>query len=74
MPREDRLRDRSRRARRRQRCDDDVAEFGLDAVQALEPTARGLPMSPAGPERRSFDYMRHGTIDLFAALNRQPER
>ncbi len=21
------------------------------------------------PERRSFDYVRHGTIDLFAALN-----
>jgi transposase len=28
-----------------------------------------LPMIPGVPERRSFDYDRHGTIDLFAALN-----
>ena len=28
-----------------------------------------LPMIPGTPERRSFDYVRHGTIDLFAALN-----
>ena len=26
-------------------------------------------MMPGVPERRSFDYVRHGTIDLFAALN-----
>ena len=26
-------------------------------------------MMPGVPERRSFDYERHGTIDLFAALN-----
>lgn len=28
-----------------------------------------LPMMPGLPERRSFDYTRHGTVDLFAALN-----
>jgi transposase len=28
-----------------------------------------LPMLPGVPERRSFDYERHGTIDLLAALN-----
>ena len=28
-----------------------------------------LPMIPGVPERRSHDYVRHGTIDLFAALN-----
>jgi transposase len=28
-----------------------------------------LPMIPGVPERRSFDYVQHGTIDLFAALN-----
>jgi len=28
-----------------------------------------LPMIPGVPERRSFDYVRHGTVDLFAALN-----
>ncbi|MFE5119394.1 IS630 family transposase [Streptomyces sp. NPDC056669] len=26
-------------------------------------------MVPGTPERQSFDYVRHGTIDLFAALN-----
>jgi transposase len=38
-------------------------------IQALERTAPVLPMVPGVPERRSFDYTRHGTIDLFAALN-----
>jgi transposase len=38
-------------------------------IQALERTAPVLPMLPGVPERRSFDYDRHGTIDLFAALN-----
>jgi transposase len=38
-------------------------------IQALERTAPMLPMLPGVPERRSFDYTRHGTIDLFAALN-----
>jgi len=37
--------------------------------QALERTAPVLPMIPGVPERRSHDYIRHGTIDLFAALN-----
>lgn len=26
-------------------------------------------MIPGTPERRSHDYLRHGTIDLLAALN-----
>lgn len=38
-------------------------------IQALERTAPVLPMLPGVPERRSHDYRRHGTIDLFAALN-----
>ncbi len=38
-------------------------------IQALERTAPVLPMMPGVPERRSFDYERHGTVDLFAALN-----
>ncbi len=37
--------------------------------QALERTAPVLPMVPGTPERRSHDYERHGTVDLFAALN-----
>ena len=36
---------------------------------ALERTAPVLPMLPGAPERRSFDYVRHGTTDLFAALD-----
>jgi transposase len=38
-------------------------------IQALQRTAPVLPMMPGVPERRSFDYERHGTVDLFAALN-----
>src|SRR5207247_11257562 len=38
-------------------------------IQALARTAPVLPMLPGTPERRSHDYVRHGTIDLFAALN-----
>jgi transposase len=38
-------------------------------IQALERTAPVLPMRPAEPERMSHDYKRHGTTDLFAALN-----
>ena len=49
-----------------------AAVFAVDEkpqIQALERTAPVLPMIPGTPERRSFDYTRHGTIDLFAALN-----
>ena len=38
-------------------------------IQALERTAPVLPMMPGVPGRRSFDYARHGTTGLFAALN-----
>ena len=38
-------------------------------IQALERTAPVLPMIPGTPERRSFDYVRHGTVDLFAAID-----
>jgi transposase len=49
-----------------------AAVFSVDEkphIQALERTAPVLPMLPGVPERRSFDYVRHGTIDLLAALN-----
>jgi len=39
------------------------------AVQALDRTQPVLPLLPGTPERRSHDYKRHGTIDLYAALN-----
>jgi hypothetical protein len=32
-------------------------------IQALERTAPVLPMPPGVPERRGFDYTRHGTTD-----------
>ena len=38
-------------------------------IQAVEGTAPVLPMRPGQSERRSHDYRRHGTTDLFAALD-----
>ena len=38
-------------------------------IQALERAQPVLPMSLGQPERRTPDYVRHGTIDLFAALD-----
>jgi transposase len=49
-----------------------AAVFAVDEkpqIQALQRTAPVLPMIPGVPERRSHDYVRHGTVDLFAALN-----
>jgi transposase len=37
-------------------------------IQALDRTQKMLPMQPGLPERRSHDYVRHGTTTLFAAL------
>src|SRR3954451_159777 len=38
-------------------------------IQALERTARPLPVRPGSPARRTSDYVRHGTTTLFAALD-----
>ena len=38
-------------------------------VQALDRCQPVLPMMPGMPERRTHDYVRHGTIDLFAAFD-----
>jgi transposase len=38
-------------------------------IQALDRTAPVLPMQPHLIERRSHDYVRHGTSTLFAALD-----
>jgi transposase len=38
-------------------------------VQALDRTAPLLPMRPGQIERRTHDYVRHGTTSLFAALD-----
>jgi transposase len=39
------------------------------SIQALERTAAVLPMRPGQVERHTHDYVRHGTTDLFAALD-----
>jgi len=49
-----------------------AACFAVDEkpqIQALNRTAPILPMLPTTPARQSHDYVRNGTIDLFAALN-----
>src|SRR5262249_20810033 len=38
-------------------------------IQALDRTQPLLPMRPGQVERRTHDYVRHGTTSLFAALN-----
>jgi transposase len=38
-------------------------------VQALDRTQPIFPMLPGVPSRRTHDYRRHGTIDLYAALD-----
>jgi hypothetical protein len=38
-------------------------------IQALDRTQPMLPLASGIPERRTHDYMRHGTTTLFAALD-----
>ena len=38
-------------------------------VQALARSQPAFPMMPGMPERRTHDYLRHGTTSLFAAFN-----
>jgi transposase len=44
-------------------CVDEKAQ-----IQALERTQPVRPLAPGRPERRTHDYVRHGTTTLFAAL------
>jgi transposase len=37
-------------------------------IQALDRTQKTLPMQPGKAEKRTHDYVRHGTTTLFAAL------
>jgi len=46
--------------------------FSVDekpGIQALERAQPVLPMDIGMPERQTHNYIRHGTLDLFAALN-----
>ena len=48
--------------------------FSVDektAIQALDRTVPVLPMSPGRAERHGFEYYRHGTRSLIAALDTQ---
>jgi transposase len=38
-------------------------------IQALDRSQPAFPMLPGTPERRAWDYIRHGTTSLFAALD-----
>jgi len=39
------------------------------AIQALDRLDRRLPLSPGRAEKHGFEYYRHGTLSLYAALN-----
>ena len=43
-------------------------------IQALDRTRPLLPMRPGQAERRTHDYIRHGTTSLFAALEAETGR
>lgn len=49
-----------------------AAVFAVDektAIQALDRLVPVLPLSPGRAERHGFEYYRHGTLSLFAALD-----
>ena len=51
---------------------DHALVLSLDAktqLQALERSQPLLPLRPGAVARHTHDYLRHGTLDLFAALN-----
>src|SRR3990170_5010686 len=53
---------------------DHAAVFAVDektAIQALDRLDPVLPLSPGRAERHGFEYYRHGTLSLLAALNTQ---
>src|SRR5918995_1676722 len=51
---------------------DHAAVFAVDektAIQALDRLDPVLPLSPGRAERHGFEYYRHGTLSLYAALD-----
>lgn len=53
---------------------ENAAVFCVDeksAIQALDRLDKRLPLSPGRAERHGFEYYRHGTLSLYAALNPQ---
>jgi len=56
---------------------DHAAVFAVDektAIQALDRLDPVLPLSPGRAERHGFEYYRHGTLSLLAALDTQSAR
>jgi len=54
-----------------------AAVFCVDektAIQALDRLDPVLPLSPGRAERHGFEYYRHGTLSLYAALDTKPGR
>ena len=54
-----------------------AAVFCVDektAIQALDRMDPVLPLSPGRAERHGFEYYRHGTLSLYAALNTKTRR
>src|SRR6516165_6304576 len=49
-----------------QRCSASTLKSAIQALDRLDPV---LPLSPGRAERHGFEYYRHGTLSLFAALN-----
>ena len=51
---------------------DNAVVFSVDEKSQIQALARAtpiLPMDVGSPERRTHNYLRHGTTDLFAALD-----
>jgi hypothetical protein len=57
-----------RHEHRRLHITQDFTSDEKSQIQALDRTQKMLPMQPGFPERRTHDYVRHGTSTLFAAL------
>src|SRR5216110_929843 len=56
---------------------DHAAVFAVDekpAIQALDRLDPVLPLSPGRAERHGFEYYRHGTLSLYAALDTKTGR
>jgi transposase len=54
-----------------------AAIFSIDektAIQALDRTLPALPLSPGRAERHGFEYIRRGTLSLYAALDTRTGR
>src|SRR5205814_2806042 len=54
-----------------------AAVFSVDektAIQALDRLDPVLPLSPGRAERHGFEYYRHGTLSLYAALDTKTGR